>query len=81
VSVPFDERNLWQLIGRLEREEKERLEIARLQKLAEMKSQLEADRQKIKDAGGVVFKGMRIPAAYSCLITLSSSQRRSRSLV
>jgi hypothetical protein len=42
---------------RLEREEKERLEVARLEKLEAMKRQLEEDRARIKEAGGVVFKG------------------------
>ena len=42
---------------RLEREEKERLEVVRLEKLAEMKRQLEYERQRIKESGGVVYKG------------------------
>ncbi|KAK4689608.1 hypothetical protein P7C73_g519, partial [Tremellales sp. Uapishka_1] len=46
-----------ELDARLEREEKEQLEVVRLEKLAEMKKQLEADRQRIKDSGGVIFKG------------------------
>lgn len=46
-----------ELDARLEREEKERLEVKRLEKLAEMKKQLEEERQRIKDAGGVVYKG------------------------
>ncbi|GFZ52201.1 peptidylprolyl isomerase [Saitozyma sp. JCM 24511] len=46
-----------ELDARLEREEKERLEVARLEKLEAMKRQLEEDRAKIKEAGGVVFKG------------------------
>ncbi|WWD22559.1 hypothetical protein CI109_107052 [Kwoniella shandongensis] len=46
-----------ELDARLEREEKERLEIARLEKLAEMKKELEAERLRIQAAGGVVYKG------------------------
>ncbi|WWC85867.1 uncharacterized protein L201_000734 [Kwoniella dendrophila CBS 6074] len=42
---------------RLEREEKERLEIQRLENLKVMKQKLEDERQKIKDSGGVVYKG------------------------
>lgn len=42
---------------RLEREEKERLEKARLEKLAEMKRALEKEREQVKAAGGVVYKG------------------------
>ncbi|WWC66783.1 uncharacterized protein I206_100688 [Kwoniella pini CBS 10737] len=42
---------------RLEREEKERLEKERLTRLEEMKKQIELERQKIKDEGGVVYKG------------------------
>lgn len=41
----------------MEREENERLEAARLAKLEEMKKQLEAEREKQKSAGGVVYKG------------------------
>ena len=43
---------------RLEREENARLEVARLEKLAEMTRQLEDERQRIKDAGGVIYKGV-----------------------
>ncbi|WRT63785.1 uncharacterized protein IL334_000710 [Kwoniella shivajii] len=46
-----------ELDARLEREEKERIEKQRLERLEIMKKQLEDERQKIKDAGGVVYKG------------------------
>ncbi|WVQ80969.1 hypothetical protein IAT38_003076 [Cryptococcus sp. DSM 104549] len=51
------EETVEELDARLEKEEKERLEAKRLAKLAEMKKQLEAERQRIKDSGGVVYKG------------------------
>jgi hypothetical protein len=60
ISLDSEERrhNFAVLIRcRLEREEKERLEVARLEKLEAMKRQLEEDRARIKEAGGVVFKG------------------------
>ena len=50
-----------ELDARLEREEKERLEEERLAKLVEMRKQLEEERQRVKDAGGVVYKGMFSP--------------------
>ncbi|OCF40756.1 hypothetical protein I317_05451 [Kwoniella heveanensis CBS 569] len=46
-----------ELDARLEREEKERLEKERLERLEVMKKQLEEERQRIKDSGGVVYKG------------------------
>ncbi|KAK8845612.1 hypothetical protein IAR55_006328 [Kwoniella newhampshirensis] len=46
-----------ELDARLEREEKERLEVERLEKLAQMKKDLEAERLRIQAAGGVVYKG------------------------
>ncbi|WVR03559.1 hypothetical protein IAU60_000551 [Kwoniella sp. DSM 27419] len=46
-----------ELDARLEREEKEKLEKERLERLEVMKKELEAERQRIKDAGGVVYKG------------------------
>jgi peptidyl-prolyl isomerase G (cyclophilin G) len=48
---------LSELDARLEREEKELLDKERLAKLQEMKSALDGQRQAIKDAGGVVYKG------------------------
>ncbi|WVW81864.1 hypothetical protein I302_103862 [Kwoniella bestiolae CBS 10118] len=45
------------LDARLEREEKERLEKQRLERLEVMKKQLEEERQRVKDQGGVVYKG------------------------
>lgn len=42
---------------RLEREEKEQLELVRLEKLAEMKRKLETERQRTKAGGEVVYKG------------------------
>jgi peptidyl-prolyl isomerase G (cyclophilin G) len=44
-------------MGRLEREEKERFEVVRLEKLAEMKAKIEEEKQRIRDDGGVVYKG------------------------
>ncbi|WWC58184.1 uncharacterized protein I303_100720 [Kwoniella dejecticola CBS 10117] len=46
-----------ELDARLEREEKELLEKQRLERLEAMKKQIEQERQKIKDDGGVVYKG------------------------
>ncbi|KAK6905282.1 hypothetical protein I203_106104 [Kwoniella mangroviensis CBS 8507] len=46
-----------ELDARLEREEKERLEKERLERLESMKKQLEEERQRVKDEGGVVYKG------------------------
>ncbi|WVQ76119.1 hypothetical protein IAR50_005762 [Cryptococcus sp. DSM 104548] len=46
-----------ELDERLEREEKEMLEKQRLQRLAETKRKLEEERQRIKDEGGIVYKG------------------------
>lgn len=40
------------------------MDQARLEKLAEMKLQLEAERQRVKDSGGVVYKGS-VPACPS----------------
>ncbi|EAL17990.1 hypothetical protein CNBK3410 [Cryptococcus deneoformans B-3501A] len=51
------EETLSELDARLEREEKERLEKERLEKLAEMKRKIEEEKQRVKDAGGVVYKG------------------------
>lgn len=44
-------------LDRLEREENERLEKARLAKLADMQEQLKQEQERIKAAGGVVYKG------------------------
>ncbi|ORX34838.1 cyclophilin-like domain-containing protein [Kockovaella imperatae] len=46
-----------ELDARLEREEKEQLEKARLAKLEAMKKQIEEDRQRAQDSGEVVYKG------------------------
>ncbi|ODN96230.1 hypothetical protein I350_08228 [Cryptococcus amylolentus CBS 6273] len=46
-----------ELDERLEREEKEMLEKQRVEKLAETKRRLEEERQRIKDNGGIVYKG------------------------
>ncbi|TYJ51642.1 hypothetical protein B9479_007776 [Cryptococcus floricola] len=46
-----------ELDERLEREEKEMLEKQRVEKLAETKRRLEEERQRIKDDGGIVYKG------------------------
>ena len=43
---------------RLEREEKKMLEEARLEQLARMKISIEEERQRTKDSGGVVYKGL-----------------------
>lgn len=48
---------LSELDARLEREEKERIEAERVEKLRLMKEAIASDRQAIKDAGGVVYKG------------------------
>lgn len=48
---------LSELDARLEREEKERLEAERLEQLQKIKADLEAERQAVKDAGGVIYKG------------------------
>jgi len=54
---------------RLEKEEKERLEAAKLERLGEMKRKIEDEKQRIRDAGGVVYKGM----SYFPLVHLSMS--------
>ncbi|OWZ52439.1 peptidyl-prolyl isomerase G (cyclophilin G) [Cryptococcus neoformans c45] len=51
------EETLSELDARLEREEKEKLEKERLEKLAGMKRKIEEEKQRVKDAGGVVYKG------------------------
>ncbi|KIR25947.1 peptidyl-prolyl isomerase G (cyclophilin G) [Cryptococcus deuterogattii LA55] len=51
------EETLSELDARLEREEKEKLEKERLEKLAEMKRKIEEEKQRVKDAGGVIYKG------------------------
>jgi hypothetical protein len=52
---------------RLEREENERLEAEKKVELLEMKKQLEAQREKVKDQGGVVYKGeCTRPKATTC---------------
>lgn len=54
------EETLSELDARLEREEKEKLEKERLEKLAGMKRKIEEEKQRVKDAGGVVYKGERL---------------------
>lgn len=48
---------LSELDARLEREEKERLEVERLEQLAKLKDEMNAERQAVKNSGGVVYKG------------------------
>ncbi|KAL7418659.1 hypothetical protein Q5752_006342 [Cryptotrichosporon argae] len=52
-----DDETLSELDARLEREEKERLEVARREREAREREELERERQAVKDAGGVVYKG------------------------
>ncbi|WOO77844.1 Peptidyl-prolyl cis-trans isomerase D [Vanrija pseudolonga] len=46
-----------ELDARLEREEKERLEAARRDKLSEIKTQIATERAAVRESGGVVYKG------------------------
>lgn len=46
-----------ELDARLEREEKERLEAARRDKLSEIKTQIASERAAVRESGGVVYKG------------------------
>lgn len=71
------EETLSELDARLEREEKEKLEKERLEKLAEMKRKIEEEKQRVKDAGGVIYKGERPfsffpPHPFSLSLLLSS---------
>jgi peptidyl-prolyl isomerase G (cyclophilin G) len=52
---------LSELDARLEREEKERESAARRKQAEEMRRTLDAERQAVKDGGGVVYKGMSRP--------------------
>lgn len=62
------EETLSELDARLEREENERLEKERLEKLAEMKRKIEEEKQRVKDAGGVVYKGEPFFFFFSSLV-------------
>nr|ODN87570.1 hypothetical protein L203_03348 [Cryptococcus depauperatus CBS 7841] len=65
-----EEETLEELDARLEREENELLEKERVTKLVAMKKQLEEERQRIREEGGVIYKG-QYPTSRQIFVALA----------